>query len=231
MNAMQAARASSDFSRSRKCSPSSADALAQFVAIAQHQVAGDFQRLRRLGGDCLGSGKHRRLKLVLRPRPDRSGRHPGPARPKTLRPAPRAQMPAAGPGRPGASRLEPASGTSPRSTKGVRKTVRGVAKVRSQCRLIVVPMPTAMPSTPETIGFSSSASAIRKSQTSRAALAARRDDHEIGEVVAGGKCAGHAENDVAAHRPGLHRRRGAPSPSRHTWRGSAHSSCPGGSCG
>ena len=58
-------------------------------------------------------------------------------------------------------------------------------------------MPTAMPSTPETIGLAAVASASRKSQTSRAALAAHGDGHEIGQVVAGGEGARHAEKHVA----------------------------------
>ena len=153
MKAMKAARASSDFSRSRKMLALLADAGDELVARAAHQVARDLQRLRRLGGDRLGGGQTRRARDRPRRRPRRSGPPPWRARPKSLRRGRAARRPAGGRGSPGTSRLEPASGTSPRSTKGVRNTVRGVAKVRSQCRLIVVPMPTAMPSTPETIGF------------------------------------------------------------------------------
>ncbi|QTK79433.1 hypothetical protein AT6N2_C1735 [Agrobacterium tumefaciens] len=63
----------------------------------------------------------------------------------------------------GTSRLEAASGTSARSTKGVLNRLRPEATVRSQCRFSVVPMPMASPSTPETSGFSKATSAFRSS--------------------------------------------------------------------
>ena len=42
-----------------------ADARDQLVARAAHQVAGDLQRFRRLGGDLLGRGQHLALEIVL----------------------------------------------------------------------------------------------------------------------------------------------------------------------
>ena len=187
MKAIKAARASSDFSRCLEMLPLLAHARQQRFARAEHQVAGDLQRLRRFRGDEVRSLHHRRLEFGLPRRRRRSARPPSRARRKSLRRARAAQKPAGGRGWRAASRLEPASGTRPRSTKGVRKTVRGVAKVRSQCRLSVVPMPTAMPSTPETIGFCDPASARRKFHDFQPALAAGRDRHEIVEVVAGRK--------------------------------------------
>ena len=61
-------------------------------------------------------------------------------------------------------------------------------------------MPTAMPSTPETIGFCDAGQREQEIRRPPAALAADRDGHEVGEVVAGRKRAGHAEEDMDADR-------------------------------
>ena len=80
-------------------------------------------------------------------------------------------------------------------------------------------MPTAMPSTPETIGLAEPRERDQEIPDLVAALAADRDSHEIGKVVAGRERAGDAEEDMGADfRIGValgERRR----PSPHTWRG------------
>jgi hypothetical protein len=78
------------------------------------------------------------------------------------------------------------------------KRESGVANVRSQCMWMVVPMPIARPSTPETTGFLVLASAPGN-RTPRCPSTAHGDGHEILHVVAGGERAGGAEHHMHAH--------------------------------
>ncbi len=65
MKAMRAARASSDRSRSLKCSASTLMRASNGAAFSQHQVAGDLQRLWRLGGNQPRRLEHLGLQILL----------------------------------------------------------------------------------------------------------------------------------------------------------------------
>ncbi len=129
------------------------DAGNDLVRRTAHQVTRDLQRLGRFRGDRLCGGKNVALEIVLVDDIVDQARRLGAVRRKALAEAEQGKglLTADDPGDQQArSRLR----HQPESTKGVRNTVRRVAKVRSQWRLSVVPMPTAMPSTPDTTGFS-----------------------------------------------------------------------------
>src|SRR6266436_81355 len=88
----------------------------------------------------------------------------------------------------GASRLEAASGTSPRLTNGVEKRASVPATTKSQWNNMVVPTPTATPLTAATSGL--------LQRTSAAARALHRIE-KIRQVVAGGERPGHTRDQHA----------------------------------
>ncbi len=153
MKASKAARASALCRRSEEVAGLLVDAGNNLIAVTADQVARDVQRFRRLSGELGGGGQRRGFHLIGRANlPDKArfpcfvAREPSPAASSAkARWCPMMR---------GASRLDAASGTSARSTKGVRNWLRAEAMVRSQCRCMVVPIPIASPSTPDTIGFS-----------------------------------------------------------------------------
>lgn len=103
----------------------------------------------------------------------------------------------------GASRREPAAGTSARSTeKGVLNRLRSEAIVRSQCIWIVVPMPMARPSTPRHDEASKTVHrALRKPKAAGSPTArGHGEGEEIGHVVAGRETALGAEEGDGADR-------------------------------
>jgi hypothetical protein len=93
----------------------------------------------------------------------------------------------------------------------------GVAKVRSQCRWIVVPMPIASPSTPETTGFFAVASATRKPNTSLPwsppMATARKSCKSLPDENAPGEPRKTCTRTASSSSPAR-----SAAPSRHTWR-------------
>jgi len=101
--------------------------------------------------------------------------------------------------RAGTNSDEAASGTRPRSMKGVLNVALGVAKTRSQCNSNVVPTPIAAPSTAATSGFCVAVSAFRKGKRFAVEFTALGGREKIAQIIAGRKSRLVAQEQVHAH--------------------------------